>query len=491
MKVIRIKVNPYSNKTTILVEGEKPREDSDLWYLIDKKQPLKYWVDDLPECISTTYNEMNYKIEFNGIESDYRIIKKELESRTDLINIVSISFSSDAEELKPEVIEPNLLSLLKDFSEKADILQNKDAFNKFNSLFVDYNAFLNDNRVKSADKKAEKISSIIDSLYDIKYEKMLRQATIDKHNLEDEVISITSNIDRIEDELDQQSRIIEGICEIICENLTSNTVLKEIDKDIDEVINSINKSFRSIKPLKSTVLSDDFVNEYNCMIENISNIQKSSIEQLKAKTLDIISCLADLSTKEFTELLKEYVDINNFSITDFHIEAPELCLTSIEYKKCDNSIFVSEDVKKDKTVKILKDISKGVAVASTFLLSPIGFGLAGTFALASNSIKKTDSINIKKYYDELKKEFDKVILKNEKIILEYFANQIFKNIRNELKKQGDSLNAVCMSKGSSKKQSLENEKDLISKKIEQIDSALNYFDDADKNIMKVIQDEEV
>lgn len=42
MKVIRIKVNPYSNKTTILVEGEKPREDSDLWYLIDKKQPLKW-----------------------------------------------------------------------------------------------------------------------------------------------------------------------------------------------------------------------------------------------------------------------------------------------------------------------------------------------------------------------------------------------------------------------------------------------------------------
>lgn len=484
MKVIRIKVNPYSNKTTILVEGEKPREDSDLWYLIDKKQPLKYWVDDLPECISTTYNEMNYKIEFNGIESDYRIIKKELESRTDLINIVSISFSSDAEELKPEVIEPNLLSLLKDFSEKADILQNKDAFNKFNSIFVDYNAFLNDNRVKSADKKAEKISSIIDSLYDIKYEKILRQATIDKNNFKSEVSSITNQINRIETELDQQSKIIGYICDDICDNLTSKTVLNEIDKEINKKIDCINKKFKSIKPLKTKVPSESFVNEYNYMINNISDIQKLSIKQLKAVTLDIISCLTNQSTKEFTERLKDYIAIYNLSITDFHIEAPELCLTSIEYKKCDNSIFVSEDVKKDKTSKIFKDVSKGVVVASTF-------GLTGTFAIASNSIKKTDSINVKKYYDELKKEFDKVILENERIILEYFTNQIFQNIRNELKKQGDSLNAVFMLKGSSKKQSLENEKDLISKKIEQIDSALNFFDDADKNIMKVIQDEEV
>ncbi|MGN0529925.1 MAG: hypothetical protein ACI4IH_02395 [Eubacterium sp.] len=484
MKVIRIKVNPYSNKTTILVEGEKPREDSDLWYLIDKKQPLKYWVDDLPECISTTYNEMNYKIEFNGIESDYRIIKKELESRTDLINIVSISFSSDAEELKPEVIEQNLLSLLKDFSEKADILQNKDAFNKFNSLFVDYNAFLNDNRVKSADEKAEKISSIIDSLYDIKYEKILRQATIDKNNLKSEISSITNQINRIETELDQQSKIIGYICVDICDNLTSKTVLNEIDKEINKKIDCINKKFKSIKPFKTKVPSESFVNEYNYMINNISDIQKLSIEQLKAVTLDIISCLTNQSTKIFTERLKDYIAIYNLSITDFHIEAPELCLTSIEYKKCDNSIFVSEDVKKDKTSKIFKDVSKGVVVASTF-------GLASELAIASNSIKKTDSINIKKYYDELKKEFDKVILKNERIILEYFANQIFQNIRNELKKQGDSLNAVFMLKGSSKKQSLENEKDLISKKIEQIDSALNYFDDADKNIMKVIQDEEV
>lgn len=484
MKVIRIKVNPYSNKTTILVEGEKPREDSDLWYLIDKKQPLKYWVDDLPECISTTYNEMNYKIEFNGIESDYRIIKKELESRTDLINIVSISFSSDAEELKPEVIEQNLLSLLKDFSEKADILQNKDAFNKFNSLFVDYNAFLNDNRVKSADEKAEKISSIIDSLYDIKYEKILRQATIDKNNLKSEISSITNQINRIETELDQQSKIIGYICVDICDNLTSKTVLNEIDKEINKKIDCINKKFKSIKPFKTKVPSESFVNEYNYMINNISDIQKLSIEQLKAVTLDIISCLTNQSTKIFTERLKDYIAIYNLSITDFHIEAPELCLTSIEYKKCDNSIFVSEDVKKDKTSKIFKDVLKGVVVASTF-------GLASELAIASNSIKKTDSINIKKYYDELKKEFDKVILKNERIILEYFANQIFQNIRNELKKQGDSLNAVFMLKGSSKKQSLENEKDLISKKIEQIDSALNYFDDADKNIMKVIQDEEV
>lgn len=490
MKVIRIKVNPYSNKTTILVEGEKPREDSDLWYLIDKKQPLKYWVDDLPECISTTYNEMNYKVEFNGIESDYRIIKKELESRTDLINIVSISFSSDAEELKPKVIEPNLLSLLKEFSEKADILHNKDAYNKFNSLFVDYNTFLNDNRLKSADERVEKISLIINALYDIKYEEISRQAIIDKNNLEDEASSVANTIYRIDDELEQQLRIIENICKDICDKFTSKTILNEIDKDIDKEKDSINKRFKSIKPLKTTVSSESFVNEYNCMVNNISVIQNSSIEQLKAITLDNISCLADLSKKEFSERLKDYIEIYNLNITDFHIEAPELCLTSIEYKKCDNSIFVSEEVKKDKTAKIFKDISKGVAVASTILLSPIGFGLAGTFAIASNSVKKTDSINIKKYYDELKKEFDKVILENESIILEYFTNKIFENIRNELKKQGNSLNAVSMLKGSSKKQHLESEKDLILKKIEQIDSALNYFDDADKNIMKVIQDEE-
>lgn len=479
MKTISIKVNPYSNRTTILVDGEMPRDDSDLYYLIYKEQPLKNWVDDLPECISTTYNEMNFRVEFNGIESDYKMIKKELEGRKDLINLEYISFSNDANELKATIIEPKLLALLKEFSDKADIIQSGDFYNRFNSIYNDYNNFLNSTENIPADERVEKISSIINDLYDIDYNAILKEARIQKLDLEQIEKIINKQMAGINHSADNQSKIIANVCSDIYNNICIKYRLKDIEQKTKHSKARAQKALSG----KKIIQTEKLCHEYNNIVNEISNIQDSVNDQLQDIISKKIEFVINDAEEEFNRRLKDIINVCEFNDVKLEFEYPELILSEVEYPRLNEDDFKDSD--KDKMADNFKKAAIALGAASTALASPIGLALSGLLTTAAVSVKST---NVRKFYNELQESFCENADKNESLIKESWSealnlfNDELTKLKNDLSDKYNLINDKELAK-------LNEKKNLILKKIEYFDSAINYFDSAPKYIKSIIQDE--
>lgn len=84
MNKIYIKHNPFTLKTDILVDGNVPKDDSDLYYLIYKEQRINKWIKYLPECLTSSFNQTEFDIVFNGIAEDCQCVKEYLENSQDI-----------------------------------------------------------------------------------------------------------------------------------------------------------------------------------------------------------------------------------------------------------------------------------------------------------------------------------------------------------------------------------------------------------------------
>lgn len=70
MQNVTIKHNPYKSTTVIQVNGEKPKEDSQLIQYLD--QQFQLWVDKIPWVLAKEYNDDELVITFFGTELDYQ-----------------------------------------------------------------------------------------------------------------------------------------------------------------------------------------------------------------------------------------------------------------------------------------------------------------------------------------------------------------------------------------------------------------------------------
>ena len=73
MTSLLIKYNPYIIKTEIIVNGEKPKDNS---FLNVGKKRLQEWVDDLPLKVYNEFLDDDITIEYVGMEEDFRDIKE-------------------------------------------------------------------------------------------------------------------------------------------------------------------------------------------------------------------------------------------------------------------------------------------------------------------------------------------------------------------------------------------------------------------------------
>lgn len=70
MTNVEITYNPYKVKTKIFVDGEEPKQNSQLIQFLNKRFQL--WVDQIPSLLSTEYNDDEFDLTFLGTELDYQ-----------------------------------------------------------------------------------------------------------------------------------------------------------------------------------------------------------------------------------------------------------------------------------------------------------------------------------------------------------------------------------------------------------------------------------
>lgn len=72
MKNIKIKYNPFTKTTEILVDGKKPKENSSLNF---GEKRLQEWAGEIPELLVREYNDKNFSIEYTGTLADFEDLK--------------------------------------------------------------------------------------------------------------------------------------------------------------------------------------------------------------------------------------------------------------------------------------------------------------------------------------------------------------------------------------------------------------------------------
>lgn len=70
MTKVELIYNPYKVKTEIIVDGEEPKKNSKLNQFLDKR--LQLWVDEIPELLSTEYNDDLFDFTFHGTDLDFQ-----------------------------------------------------------------------------------------------------------------------------------------------------------------------------------------------------------------------------------------------------------------------------------------------------------------------------------------------------------------------------------------------------------------------------------
>lgn len=84
MKKVCITYNPYLVKTTITIDGQKPKQNSSL---NASNTRLQDWVDKLPEILINEYCDNTYEIHFVGTQVDYEDIKTSFAPFNSRINV--------------------------------------------------------------------------------------------------------------------------------------------------------------------------------------------------------------------------------------------------------------------------------------------------------------------------------------------------------------------------------------------------------------------
>ena len=70
MKKVNLMHNPYKLCSDIIVNGERPKQDSMLLQYMSQRFQL--WVDKIPELLAEEYNDDTFEISFKGTELDYQ-----------------------------------------------------------------------------------------------------------------------------------------------------------------------------------------------------------------------------------------------------------------------------------------------------------------------------------------------------------------------------------------------------------------------------------
>ena len=103
MKKVTLTYNPFQLKTTILVDGKKPKENSSLSF--DRKR-LQEWVELLPQYLVEEYRDANFNIEFTGTLADFNDLREAINAKRDKVNVTLVHHRTpDVEEVEKQVIE--------------------------------------------------------------------------------------------------------------------------------------------------------------------------------------------------------------------------------------------------------------------------------------------------------------------------------------------------------------------------------------------------
>lgn len=103
MKKVTLTYNPFQLKTTILVDGKKPKENSSLSF---GRKRLQEWVEHLPQYLVEEYRDENFNIEFTGTLADFNDFREAINAKRDKISVtLNHHQTPDVEEVEKQVIE--------------------------------------------------------------------------------------------------------------------------------------------------------------------------------------------------------------------------------------------------------------------------------------------------------------------------------------------------------------------------------------------------
>ena len=102
MKKIEIKYNPYKVKTSILINGKNPKNDSALNTIINLR--LQEWIEKLPQVLIKEENDSNFDVSFIGTQTDYDDVIAAFENSPTEVN-ANFSFipKKDVAEVEKEI----------------------------------------------------------------------------------------------------------------------------------------------------------------------------------------------------------------------------------------------------------------------------------------------------------------------------------------------------------------------------------------------------
>ena len=97
MKSVKIKYNPYTITTEILIDGKQPKSNSPLHF---GKMRLQEWAGNLPELLIKDCSDENFNVEFTGTINDFEDLKIAFEAKKNVVNV-----SNYRHNRKPDVAE--------------------------------------------------------------------------------------------------------------------------------------------------------------------------------------------------------------------------------------------------------------------------------------------------------------------------------------------------------------------------------------------------
>lgn len=86
MKNVKIKYNPYTKTTEVVVDGQKPELNSSLNF---GEKRLQEWAGEIPFILSQEKSDHNFEIEFTGTLADFEDLKKGFSSASETVSVIS------------------------------------------------------------------------------------------------------------------------------------------------------------------------------------------------------------------------------------------------------------------------------------------------------------------------------------------------------------------------------------------------------------------
>lgn len=131
MKKVKIKYNPYTITTEILIDGKQPKSNSPLNF---GKMRLQEWAGNLPELLIKNCLDKNFNVEFTGTINDFEDLKIAFEAKKNDVNVSNYQHNrtpdvaeaeAEVEKIFREILE-GPVEKLKDRSIINDFKKAKD-----------------------------------------------------------------------------------------------------------------------------------------------------------------------------------------------------------------------------------------------------------------------------------------------------------------------------------------------------------------------------